>query len=525
MTYTQTVLFAGAGGDAQGAAVVPGVELVVAANHWPQAVETHAENFPHVDHRCADISQTDPRLFPSTDLAWMSPSCTHHSGARGDKQRERDRQPDLFGEALPDEAAERSRATMWDVVRFAEHHRYEIIMVENVVEVAKWVLWPAWQAALRALGYRFKVLYLNSMHVAGGISPRAPQSRDRVYVVAWREGNPGPDLEIRPLAWCFTCDEQVEAMQVWKRHDREPWGKYGRTAQYLYRCPRSTCRHAPVEPYVLPAAAAIDWTLPGERIGDRARPLSEKTIARIRAGLARYAQPLTFEHCDNTLVRTGADGQPVYARVWPVDQPTATLTTSEKRALVVPSGGTWNEDARPVSDPLRARTTCEMDALVVPYYGTGVARSADREMPTMCTVDTAGVAFIAELRGGYSTARDVRDPLATVTAGGNNHMLVRHNSSRGAGGEMCTPVDEPARTLTTTGHQSVVGWPHEVPDVDDCTFRMLDIHEIQAAMAFEGGYRVLGNRRARVRQLGGAVTPPVSELLHRRAVESLERSA
>jgi len=50
--------------------------------------------------------------------------------------------------------------------------------------------------------------------------------------------------------------------------------------------------------------------------------------------------------------------------------------------------------------------------------------------------DTAGVAFIAELRGGHSDHRPISDPLATVTASGNHHMLVRHNSSEGDGGEM-----------------------------------------------------------------------------------------
>jgi DNA (cytosine-5)-methyltransferase 1 len=39
----------------------------------------------------------------------------------------------LFGDVLPDAAAERSRATMWDVPRFAETHRYQAVVVENVV--------------------------------------------------------------------------------------------------------------------------------------------------------------------------------------------------------------------------------------------------------------------------------------------------------------------------------------------------------------------------------------------------------
>jgi DNA (cytosine-5)-methyltransferase 1 len=239
-----------------------------------------------------------------------------------------------------------------------------------------------------------------------------------------------------------------------------------------------------------------------------------------------------------------------------VDQPTATLTTTETRALLVPSGGTWNEDAYPASDPFRARTTREneallvptegrenvyarpaggpmraqtarlQDALVVPYYsGTDTAQPAAWPMPTVTTIDSAGVAFVAELRGGWSDHRPVTEPLSTVTASGNHHMLVRHNTARtGPGGEMYTPVDEPARTITTAGHQSLVGWG-EPPAVDDCTFRMLEPAEIQAAMAFRSEYHVLGNRRERVRQLGNAVTPPAAEYLIRAVATALGGAA
>lgn len=500
---TETVLFAGAGGDAQGAAAVPGISIRTAANHWQQAIDTHQHNFPDTDHVCADISQVDPRLFPRTDLLWASPSCTNHSVAKGVSRALQ--QPDLFGDVLPDAAAERSRATMWDVPRFAEHHRYKAVIVENVVDAAKWVMWPAWLHAMSCLGYRHRVVYLNSMHAPAQRTPRAPQSRDRLYVLFWREGDRAPDVEPRPLAWCTTCEQDIEAVQAWKRPDHR-WGRY--RAQYVYRCPSITCRNAVVEPYVLPAAAAIDWTLAGQRIGDRAKPLSPKTLARIQAGLERYARPFTFEAHGNTFVRVGPDGRPTYARAWPVDQPTATLTTSETRALVVPVEGREGKTAAPVGVPLRTQTTRLESALVVPYYGN------------------AGLAFIAELRGGGSDHRPVTEPLATVTASGNHHMLVRHNSSRsGPGGEMCTPATEPARTLTTTGHQSLVGWPTEIPAVEDCTFRMLEVLEIQAAMAFGDDYEVLGNRRARVRQLGGAVTPPASEWLHRQVLAALGDAA
>jgi len=60
--------------------------------------------------------------------------------------------------------------------------------------------------------------------------------------------------------------------------------------------------------------------------------------------------------------------------------------------------------------------------------------------------------------------------------------------------------------------------PGDVPKVEDCGFRMLQPHEIQAAMAFPADYKVLGTKREQVRQLGNAVTPPA--ILMQRIVET-----
>ncbi|MEU4801202.1 DNA cytosine methyltransferase [Actinosynnema sp. NPDC023587] len=522
---TVTDLFCGAGGSGLGATAVPGVQLAMAANHSPRAIETHSSNFPFCAHDCADISQVEPRRYRRTNILWASPECTNHSVAKG-RKRTADT-PTLFDEPVPDHVAERSRATMWDVPRFAEVHRYDAVIVENVVDAAAWPPFRAWLMAMDSYGYDHHVVFLNSMHAPAIAAPRAPQSRDRMYVVFWRKGNPRPDLDIRPAGWCAGCDRQVETRQAFKARGRSwplaRWGKY--RSQYLYVCTTPGCGRQ-VEPYTLPAASAIDWSTPGERIGDRDKPLSDKTIARIRAGLERYGKPMTIEASGNTFVRTDANGRPSYARAWPVDQPTATLTTSQTRALLVPSGGTWNEEAQPTGLlPFRARTTRENEALVVPYYSAaGTAHPADRPIGTLTTLDRYGLAFIAELRGGGSTVRDVRVPLATVTAAGNHHMLVRHNTARGNEGYLSTPVTEPMRTLTTAGHQSLVGWDTR-PQVEDCTFRMLQVSEIQAAMAFTPDYIVTGTKRERVRQLGNGVTPPAAEFLVRAVARSLGHTA
>lgn len=124
MSETLTDLFCGAGGSGQGAAHVPGLELVMAANHWRRAIDTHQANFPTVDHDCADLSQVEPRRYPRTSILWASPECTNHSGAKGRKRRQAaPGQGGLFADPAVDPGAVRSRATMWDVPRFAEYHR------------------------------------------------------------------------------------------------------------------------------------------------------------------------------------------------------------------------------------------------------------------------------------------------------------------------------------------------------------------------------------------------------------------
>jgi DNA (cytosine-5)-methyltransferase 1 len=207
---TATDQFCGAGGSSLGA-VAAGVELKLALNHWQLAIETHNSNFPLAAHDCTDISACNPRRYPATDILITSPECTNHSLAKG---KRKPMQADLFGGA-PDPAEERSRATMWDVPRFAEVHRYNAIVVENVVDARQWVNWTAWLLAMRQLGYEYKTVFLNSM-----FAHPTPQSRDRMYVVFWRKGNKAPNLDIRPVAWCERCGKDVAAVQTWKAGKR-----------------------------------------------------------------------------------------------------------------------------------------------------------------------------------------------------------------------------------------------------------------------------------------------------------------
>lgn len=70
-----TDLFCGGGGSSTGAIAVPGVEVRIAANHWPLACEVHNLNHQETDHAVVDLHNEDPAYFPRTDLLWASPEC------------------------------------------------------------------------------------------------------------------------------------------------------------------------------------------------------------------------------------------------------------------------------------------------------------------------------------------------------------------------------------------------------------------------------------------------------------------
>lgn len=514
MSLTLSDFFCGAGGSSTGAVQVPGVTLRAAANHWQLAVDTHNSNHPQADHICADLSQYNPRYFPRTDIGWFSPECTNHSRAKG---RKKPTEPDLFGDTLPDEAAERSRATMWDVVRFTEAHRYKAVIVENVVEITDWLPYRSWLLAMASLGYKHRVVSLNSMHAQRYGLP-APQSRDRVYVVFWRDGDRAPDLDgmQRPIAWCPSCGEVVRAIQTWK--NGRTIGRYRQ--QYVYRCPDHKCRGQIVEPAWLPAASAIDWTLPGVRIGDRDKPLAEKTRARIAAGIARYWHPFHIEAGGNTY--DAADpkhpqhGDPnSYYRAWSVSEPLRTLHTIESKALAVPVEGRDGKGAWPMSDPMRTLTTRSETAMAYPPFiaelrgGGSTARPTSDPLGTLTTVDRYG--FIVERNFDYRT-RSLGDPMSTLTANDTSKALVmRQNGTQGDLSWASTPADEPMRTLTTKGQQAILT-PGDIEaakaQVDDVMFRMLEPSEAKRGMAFPDEYVMLGNRREQVKLAGNAVTPP-----------------
>lgn len=476
---TVTDQFCGAGGSSLGAKKAiedKGGKVALALNHWSLAVETHNTNFPDTQHECTDISACEPRRYPSTDILITSPECTNHSLAKGQKAVKS--QLDLFKRLVVDPSCERSRATMWDVPRFAEVHQYNIIIVENVVDARKWIQFPAWLHAMSLLGYNHKAVYLNSMHCHP-----TPQSRDRMYIIFWKKGNKAPDLEVRPKAYCSQCGHDIEAFQSWKDTTKR-FGKYRQ--QYVYRCP---VHGIAVEPYYYAAFNAIDWTDIGKRIGDRAKPLSENTIRRIEYGLKKYTNhPLIV----TTRYTSGVNFRVKSSLESEIGTQTANLGHALCTPFIIKGEHTLNQGyVKSIEDVFQTQTVRQSMALVTP--------------------------FIIENKG-QSKSKGITDPFGTQTTIPHLGLLNAFIHSH-YGSTTLSHVSQGLGTVTTKDRHSIVSYAE--PRIEDCYYRMLKPHEIQAAMAFDPDYKILGSGKDKVKQLGNAVTPPAMELLVSRCVESL----
>jgi DNA (cytosine-5)-methyltransferase 1 len=474
-----------------------------AINHWLQAVKSHNENFPDTNHDCLDVSKADPRRYSRAFILIAGPSCTDHSPAKGKKITDQNQLQLDLGPAfdtIHDQHAERTRVTMMDIPRFAAVHQYPIIVCENVVEVKHWAGYARWEQEMRKLGYVGQEVFFNSMFAG------VPQSRDRWYHI-WVRGIPMPNLDLRPRARCQSCGHTGGAIQTWKRRSKQ-WGKYGlEHGSYFYRCAQCSL---PVEPYRVPAWTAIDFARPAERIGEKKRRPSPKTMRRIQAGIDRYGhQPFAID-----LAHAMNEG---YTRL--LSLPWPTLTTAQTLGYASPFmlRLTHPDDAQV------ARKTC---AVTQPAPTLTCRQDIALAMPRAALIELHGT----------STARPVSGVCGTLMAGGNHHGIITdravddrlnraflavYNST-----DTGHPIDAPSPTLTTVQrHALLTAAAHAdtVPDINDWFFRMLHTDELRRIGGFPAAeqYTLLGSQRDVSRMIGQAMSPIVIALLVARCLLSV----
>lgn len=577
-------LFSGFGGLTKGMEMA-GVTTILAANHNRYKVEVHEANHPDAEHWVCDLVDTEagdyhsPRDLPKVDWLAAGVSCVSHSGANSQRAYREARPVHEYDD--PEYEArvtrsERDRATAICVLQYADLHHPRIILVECTTEIVSWgnalpgkrtigdgTTYRWWLAQFEKLGYRHRTLYLNSMFFG------VPQSRDRIYICFWDKSLRDPDLDHRPVAWCGSCDQAVEALWTW-RTGIPPSGRVRWGEQYDYRCPRCT---GEVTPPRAPAIQALDLTNLGTRIGDRERPLAQSSMDRVRRCIERFKefpavlmpakavrgvdrhpwQPLGTQTSqqETALLSTGATIVVAGNRFeWPgsdcrtrdFSQPLWTQHATNAYGILTPPMAAvlpYRNNTLPTlaHEPMPTQGALEsmavMSAGIIPYRQHTIPTTHAEAMPTFTSDQIPAVlaAAVINANGGAHEARyrahPVSDPFTGFTSNPTHQLLSAgfFKQNGGAGDTAPHPVTDPLGTTTSvdTTALAIADW-HGLLDgltPEQCFYRMMFPHEVRDGCGFERGFIVWGSARDQVDGYGNAVSPPVGMWISLRLKEIL----
>jgi DNA (cytosine-5)-methyltransferase 1 len=575
-------LLCGAGGSSTGAQRALrelGLDMeLVCVNHWPTAIKTHELNHPEARHFVQDIATVRPHLLVPEgylDLLMASPTCTHHSVARGGKP-----------------TSDQQRSDPWHIITWLTELRVKRIIIENVWEFIGWgpvnmktgrpiasrkgEYFHAWTDTLRRLGFELEWRKLNAADYGDATT------RQRFILMGRSDG--------RKIHWPMPTHKKRDEVNADLFSGAKPWK---------------------------PARDIIDWNIKGRSILNRKKPLAPKTLARIYAGAVKFGWPepylvilrnhMSAQGMDQPLPTIAANGmhigiaEPVIVsprhgkegagpRPRGVGQPLPTITAGGSQMAVaepiimngrkgnkaegvteglIPTldtkGGVWLAEpmvlsqhnsgaARTTGEPLptittggaanEARPGCARPMLIEPFVlsqaSGGSPRGVSDPIPTQTTGGNgASHALITSYYGMSSTAGDTEEPLPTVTTKDRFGIVVPVTNSNGGAQPRNIEVD-PLPTLTTAkgGEFAAVlpvthaGGLNRISDVSmplptvtganrgelavvepyaeyDILFRMLEPHELAAAMGFndeEMTYEFAGTKTEKIKQIGNAVS-------------------
>ena len=431
-------LLCGAGGSSTGcqrALDELGLRMeLVCVNHWGVAIETHRKNHPEARHYCQDISTVRPHIIVPEgylDLLMASPTCTHHSVARGGKP-----------------TSDQQRSDPWHIITWLTELRVKRLIIENVWEFTGWgpvdprtgkplkarkgEYFKAWIDTIRRLGFEPEWRKLNAADYGDATT------RSRFILMARSDG--------KSVSWPVPTHHKRESDKLALFPGQKPWK---------------------------PAREIIDWSIKGRSIFGRKKPLAPKTLARIYAGAVKFGWPEPFL----VILRNHMSAQSV-------DQPTPTIAANGThiglaQPVVIRTNmhGRKSPGARAAQDPLMTITTDGGIAFAEPVIVNG--RKGNQAKPVSSepvpTLDTKGGVWLAEpmvlSQHNSGAPRSAEDPLPTITTGGaateerpgcakpmlvEPFILGRNGAEEGGEARRSRSVDSPMPTSTNRGAGYIV---------------------------------------------------------------------
>ncbi|RWB85938.1 MAG: DNA cytosine methyltransferase [Mesorhizobium sp.] len=407
-------LLCGAGGSSTGcqrALAELGLDMeLVCVNHWPVAIDTHQRNHPEARHYVQDIATVRPHLLVPEgylDLLMASPTCTHHSVARGGKP-----------------TSDQQRSDPWHIITWLTELRVKRIIIENVWEFCGWgpvdlrtgkpiasrkgEYFHAWIETIKRLGFDPEWRKLNAADYGDATT------RQRFILMARSDR--------RRVSW---------PMPTHKRRDD--------IADDLF---------AGAKPW-RPAREIIDWSIKGKSIFARLIPLAPKTLARILAGAIKFRWPLPFI---NLLYREIERSLVFHLRRAFAKRNVKGKLRKKRRALVIDFLARLRHFRLAPHEFARGGRSTE--AMLITLRRNGNGRSIDDPIPALAANGWhVGLAepVIVNMKG-KSTASSADEPLPTQTAHAPHLFAAEPVIMNGRKGNQAKPVStEPVPTLDTKG--------------------------------------------------------------------------
>jgi DNA (cytosine-5)-methyltransferase 1 len=530
-------LFCGAGGTTTGFDMTGGIAKVIACvNHDPKAIKSHWLNHPEVKHFEEDIRTLElaplveivnywKSRYPNAILIlWASLECTNFSKAKGGQPRDAD-----------------SRTLADHLDRYILAIDPDYVQIENVVEFMSWGPldekgkpvsrkngqdWMRWRKLVCSHGYRDEWRELNSANFG------AYTSRNRLFGVFAKEG--------LPIGW----PEPTHAKN-----------------------PSKFSMHGDLERWKA-VKEVLDFSDEGESIFTRSKPLSDKTLERIYAGLLKYVAK-----GDTSFISKYYSGRPA-GKVNSVNQPASTVTTFGNQTLVQANFllkyNSMSKEGKhtppSVDEPCPVVSTHGRLGLVQPEFLSSQNSSIEVPMGTLTTKDRAALIqpqYFIDKHYGKSQNQSINEPAGTVmptdkhrlveavpfimptnydngprsieetcptiTANRKHHYIV--NPSHGG---HCTSVDAPCPVIVARqdkaplycvqadeGKVSVAIYEEDslimirikqfmaVYGLVDIKMRMLRVLELLKIQGFPEGYKLEGNQADQKKFIGNSVVPHV----------------
>ena len=417
-------LFAGAGGTTTGIhlAGLDNVKVVACVNHDYNALMSHWHNHPECMHFVEDVRDfavvealrklvEELRIqFPGCVInLWASLECTNYSKAKGGLPRDAD-----------------SRTLAHALFMYIEQLKPDYVYIENVREFMSWGPldekgrpisklngrdYLRWIKELKSYGYEYDYQLINSADHG------AYTSRERYFGQFAKIG--------LPLKWPETT------------HSKSPdfGGLFGAKAKWK------------------PVREVLNLDDEGRSIFTRKKPLSEKTLERIYAGLVKFVAG--GEDLFTMQYNSGNDKN----RVKSINEPVGTLTTSNSHATVKSvflskyySGHPESKNIS-VNQPAGSITTKDSHAAVFlsHYYGNGFNTSIEDPCPTITTkerVSKIESQFIQSYYTGGGQLGSINQPNPTITGVPKQRLTTVNFMDQQYGMSKPASIEDPAGTVT-----------------------------------------------------------------------------